>query len=374
MATDFSTDPNKLAALRQHRFGVNYVPFHNWYYCFNDWHADDIHRDLEAIAGLGADHIRIMLIWPWFQPNPLYVSGVHLDHLEQLLEMAADFHLDVLVTLFNGWLSGFSFNPPYLADEPFFTSPAWAAVQELFLEEVTRRVGRHNNFLGFDIGNELNCNWQASTTDGDVWMAHLLGRMQALCPDRVHVNGVDHKPWFTENTFSPQALTAWQPIAALHCWPFWSGAGEYGLPLEKPYTHLSAGMAALARAYSNDPAKPIWVEEFGACSEEMPESDVPRWLEMSVTSAIQGGVSWFTSWASHDVDPRFQFHPFEYHLGLLTLENRMKPQGQMFKQLAEAYRGKPVTLPSTPIPPPPSERSEATTWRWLLDWMGEKPK
>ena len=128
-------------------------------------------------------------------------------------------------------------------------------------------------------------------------------------------------------------------------------------------------MAALARAYANDPAKPIWIEEFGACSEEMPEADVPRWLEKTLISGIEQGVSWFTWWASHDVDQRFQFHPFEYRLGLLTRDNQVKPQGLMFKQIAEAFRNKPVTLPTTPLPPPPQERNAAATWQWLLNWM-----
>jgi hypothetical protein len=367
---DFSSEANKLSFLMHHRFGVNYVPSQNWYYCYNNWNTDDILRDFEAIAALGADHMRVMVVWSWFQPNPSYVSEAHLDHLEQMLEIARGFHLDILFTLYTGWLSGFGFNPPYLAKEPFFTSPQWAKVQDLLLDEVARRVGSHVNFMGFDLGNEINCNWQAPPADGDAWMMRILNRMRDLCPDRVHVNGVDNQPWFIVNTFSPQALMKQQPIVTLHGWPFWCGANRYGKPLEDPYTRLPAGMAALARSIGNDPVKPVWLEEFGACSEEMPEADVPRWLEKTLVSAIDQGVSWFTWWASHDIDRRFEFHPFEYHLGLLTTGQKIKPQGQLFKQFADAYRGKPVTIPSTPLPPPPTERSDAATWHWLLDWMG----
>jgi hypothetical protein len=134
-------------------------------------------------------------------------------------------------------------------------------------------------------------------------------------------------------------------------------------------TKLAAGMAILARSLGNAPKKPIWVQEFGVCAEEMPEADIPIWLEKTVTAALGQGVSWFTWWASHDVDRRFQFHPFEYGLGLLTTDNRLKPQGRLFKQIAEAYRGKPVVFPTTHLPPPPQERGDAATWRWPLDWM-----
>jgi hypothetical protein len=36
--------------LTRHRFGVNYTPSHNWWYCWNDWDSYPIKRDLDAIA------------------------------------------------------------------------------------------------------------------------------------------------------------------------------------------------------------------------------------------------------------------------------------------------------------------------------------
>lgn len=359
--------------LLRHRFGVNYVPSQNWYYCYNDWDASAIARDFDRIAEIGADHLRVMVIWPWFQPNPTWVSPAHLDRLDELMRLAAQRKLDVLPTIYTGWLSGFHLSPPFLEKEPFFTSESWAAAQDLYLDALSARMRQHANFLGYDIGNELNCNWRCRPEEGDAWMARIFKRMRALCPGRVFINGVDHNPWFKEDTFSPQALVAEQAIVSLHAWSFWTGAGKYGKPLEAPYTRLAAGMAALARSYGNDPRKPVWLEEFGACSEEMPERDVPRWLELTTTAAVEEGVSWFTWWASHDVDRRFQLNPFEYGLGLMTVDNRIKEQGRAFKRLADAYRGKPVNFPARPLPPPPGQRSSETAWQWLLDWMAWKP-
>ncbi len=358
--------------LMRHRFGVNYVPSRNWYYCYNDWDASAIARDFDRIAEIGADHLRVMVIWPWFQPNPTYVSAAHLDRLDQLCLLAAERKLDVLPTIYTGWLSGYHFNPPFLENEPFFTSPEWAKVQGFFLEQIARRMTAHPNFLGFDIGNEINCNWHCSPADGDVWMERVFKQMHALCPNRAHVNGVDHQPWFSNTAFSAEALVAQQSIVALHCWSYWTGAAQYGKPLDAPYVKLAAAMTALARSLGQDAQKPVWIEEFGACSMEMPEADVPRWLEASVLAAIDEGASWFTWWASHDVDRKFKFNPFEYELGLMTVDNRIKDQGRRFSQLAKAYRGTAVRIPSGGPPPPPAERNKDATWRWLLDWMGWK--
>ncbi len=353
----------------RHRFGVNYVPSRNWYYCWNDWDASAIARDFDRIFELGADHIRVMLVWPYFQPNPRYVSPAHLDRLDELMRLAAERKIDVLVTLYTGWLSGYRFAPPFLEKEAFYTSPAWAAAQKLLLETVSRRMVPHPNFLGYDIGNEINDSWSCDPPSGDRWMAAVFRQMRELCPGRIHVNGVDQQPWFRVESFSPQALVAAQRIVALHCWPYWTGAAKFGGPLDKPYTQLPAAMAALVRSYAGDPRKPIWVEEFGACKAEMPESDVPRWMESAVHGAIAAGVSWFTWWGSHDVHRRFEFNEFEYTLGLITVDNKIKDQGHMFRQLADAYRGKSVVFSERPLPPPPGHRTDDATWKWMLQWL-----
>jgi hypothetical protein len=355
--------------LMRHRFGVNYVPSRNWYYFWNDWQPDDIARDFDAIAALGMDHLRLMLIWPWFQPNPKVVSAAHLDRLDRLMDLAAGRKLDVLVTVFNGWLSGYRFTPHFYWKEPFYTSANWRAAQDLFLHELGQRLDRRKNFIGFDLGNEINGHWSCTTAEGDAWMAHVFERMHALFPGRVHVNGLDHQPWFKDTSFSPEALMAQQQIPALHCWSHFTKAGDHGGPLDKPYTHLPAAMAALTRSYGRAPGKPIWVQEFGGSRTVMPEADIPRWTELAVQAAVGNGVSWFTWWGSHDISERFQFHPFEYDLGLLTVENKVKPQGRVFQQLAEALRGRSAVIPDRPLARPPAQRNPAATWAWLLDWM-----
>ena len=99
------------------------------------------------------------------------------------------------------------------------------------------------------------------------------------------------------------------------------------------------------------------------------------WLEKAVLAAIDEGVSWFSYWDTHDLDPKFFFFPpLEYNLGLLTNDGRMKEQGRVFRQLADTYRGKAVVFPKGSLLPPPSERTQEATWRWLMDWMGWKPK
>lgn len=366
--------------LSRHRFGANYTPSHDWWFCWNDWNTDPIRRDLDAIAALGVDHLRLMLIWQFFQPNPRWVSPAHLERLDQLIGLMSERHLDAVVTVFTGQLSGFYFLPSFTpapgsrtsAGEAFFTEPETWSAQELLVRELARTLKPHENIIGFDMGNEINTCWQAPTQQGDAWMQRMFTLMNEALPDRVHVNGVDHMPWFREDTFSPHALSAAR-FPVMHCYPWWTGALKYGGAMDPPSVKLLAGMATLIRSYAGTQRKPVWAGEFNTCIQSLSEQEQAAWLEKAVLAAIDEGVSWFSYWDTHDVDRKFRFNPLEYTLGLLTNDGRVKEQGRVFQQLARSYGGKSVEFPKASLPPPPTDRTLEGTWHWLLDWMGWKP-
>ena len=358
--------------LQRHRFGVNYTPSRKWWFCWNDWDAGPIARDLDAIAALGADHLRILLVWPYFQPNPTYVSELHLSRLDQLLSLMGERRLDAVVTVFTGQLSGWYFLPPFQkerdarAGEAFYSDPEIFRAQELFVHALSHVIERHTNIIGFDLGNEVNTCWSAPTQMGDAWMGRMLALMQQAVPGGLHVNGVDHHPWFDGQTFSPHALAA-QRFPVMHCYPLWTGALDYGGPMDAPSVKLLASMAALIRSYSGKQQTPVWAGEFNTCIDSLDESGQAQWLERAVEAAIAEGVAWFTYWDSHDVDRKYSFNPVEYSLGLLTNDGRVKEQGRMFQRMAARYRGKAVVYPTAPPLPPPKEATVGTTWRWMLD-------
>ena len=358
----------------RHRFGVNYTPSTNWWFCWNDWNTAPIERDLDAIAALGADHLRILLIWPYFQPNPAWVSPAHLDRLSQLLTLMGQRGLDALVTVFTGQLSGWYFLPPFNKPDPaLYTDPTIWSAQELLIRELARTMKAHPNLIGFDFGNEMNTCWHAKTAVGDAWMAKMFRLMNEAYPDGIHVNGVDHHPWFEPATFSARAL-ATNPFPVIHAYPYWSEALKYGGAMDPPSTRILSAFAALVRAYAGDAQKPIWAGEFNTCIEVLNEKEQAKWLEIAVNSAIESGVSWFSYWDSHDVDRKFAFNSLEYSLGLLTNEGKVKEQGRAFRQLADTYRGKQVKFPTTAPPPPPAEQAFDQTWKWLLEFLNWNPR
>jgi len=359
-------------ALDRHRFGVNYTPSKNWWFCWNEWDADSIKQDLDVIAALGADHLRVLLIWPYFQPNPKWVSPLHLERLDQLLTLMGERGLDAVVTAFTGQLSGWFFLPPFnQAGSAFYSDDAMGRAQEIFIRALAGVMKGKTNLIGFDFGNEINTCWSAEPKVGDVWMTKMFSLMESVSPDHIHVNGVDEMPWLESTTFSPQALAA-RPMPTMHCYPYWSGSLKFGGAMDPPSIKLMAANANLIRSYAGDPRKPVWAEEFNTCIEALNQKQQAEWLEKAVLAAIDSGVSWFTYWDSHDVDRKFEFNSLEYGLGLLTNDGKVKESGRVFRQLADGYRGKAVKFPGQPLPPPPVDRNHEVSWRWMLDWMGWK--
>lgn len=356
----------------QHRFGVNYTPSRHWYFFWNDWDGDAVTRDLDAIAALGADHIRLMVMWPYFQPNPSYISRAHLDRLVLLTELAEGRGLDVCVTLLNGFLSGYRFIQDFVENDNFYTSASNDAVIEQYMRAVADTLSERPNILGFDLGNELNCAWTTKdTAAADRWMDRWLTLAESLRPDGVHVNGVDHGPWMRSETFSAEALACRQRIISLHTWIEFTGARRRGGPFDPCCTQLLPAMAALARSFAGDAERPVWVQEYGASESWMEPAEIPRFLVESTRAGIDGGVAWFTWWASHDLSRDMRFAELEYSLGLLSVDNKTKPQAKAFRELAAAYRGKPVEIPTAnPVLSPPSaDRDVDSTWRWLNNWI-----
>ncbi|MHB1157447.1 MAG: glycoside hydrolase 5 family protein [Phycisphaerales bacterium] len=363
--------------IMQYRFGVNYTPARRWYYCWNDWDAGAVARDFDAIAGLGADHIRVMLIWPWFHPNPTMVSEAHLERLSELMDLAGERALDVCVTLLNGWLSGYRFSPVFVRDQGFYNSAETWGFIERYIRAVAGAIGGKRNLLGFDVGNEINCSWYTSDlAEGDAWTDRVLGLAESLVPDGVHVNGVNHGPWFSRTTFSPSALARRQSIIALHTWVEFTGARRRGAPMDPCCLRLNEAMTALARSYAGEAAKPVWIQEYGMSEDWMDAADIAAFVEGATLAGIAGGASWFTWWASHDIDRSMDFDSVEYSLGLLTAGNKPKPQAGVFRRIAEAYRGKPVQVKQQgrPLSAPPRELTHEETWVWLEKWLADNAR
>ncbi|WGM20272.1 cellulase family glycosylhydrolase [Paenarthrobacter sp. OM7] len=287
------------------RFGVNYVPSKGWWYSWNDWIDQDFQDDFQAIAQLGCDHVRVHCLWPLLQPNPGMVSNTMLDRLVRLLDLAEANGMDVIVTVFNGWLSGFDFRPSWLHDNVnIFTDEAAITAQLSLLDSLAKRVGTHPRFLGFDVANEpcvLATSTKNVTTQpqGDAWVRTLLDHCQQLAPGKLHSVGMDHAPWLAADVpFGRPTLANTGGLTPIHAWSYFTGALEQYGPLGTGTLHLAEFMLELAKAFQDDPTRPVWLQEYGVANDWMTAQERETYVDKQpdprsaskIYGALPGGV------------------------------------------------------------------------------------
>jgi endo-1,4-beta-mannosidase len=352
------------AAGRRIRFGLNYVPRKNWWYCWSDWDAKSIRDDFEAIAGLGMDHIRIQCLWPLFQPGMNFVSARLLDRLHELLDLAHGAALDVEVAVLDGWLSGYAFLPAWVTplatdgSRKIFTNPEIIEAEKLLFTAIGKSIGNHPRFLGFDLGNEVgvlqkidSLNNSVSQDEADNWATAMLLHCEKVCPGKFHVNGVDHTHWFADLGFSRQNLGQAGSATVVHCYAYWTGALDHYRYDQVGSLHLAEYMVELARAYQASDQRAVWVQEVGTSSEWMPEAYISEYATTLLANAAAGQNVWgFTWWCSHDIDPAMKgFLSLEYTLGVLDQQNRVKPLGTTLSTLADEWRKNPPAVISRSV-------------------------
>jgi len=260
-----------------------------------------------------------------------------------------------------------------------FTSAAVIEAEKLLFRRIAETIGGHRRFLGFDLGNELgvlqnpNSN-PVSTIEADAWATQMLRYCDEIAPNKFHVNGVDHVHWFNDFGFSREQIATTGHASVVHSYIVFDGVLERYKYSDPASLHLAEYEIELAYAYHADLSRRVWVEETGIAPGEVPESYLPEFMEHSVRNMAATGKAWgITWWCSHDMDPAIKgFDKMEYMLGLLDLQNRPKPMGRKFAELAAELRRS---------RPEPAQRKTAlvipdrglSTKPWPPDWKFASP-
>ncbi|WP_030954241.1 glycoside hydrolase 5 family protein [Streptomyces sp. NRRL S-481] len=317
------------------RFGVNYTPRRGWFHSWHDFDAAHVREDLDQIASLGLDHVRVFHLWPLLQPNRTFVRPAAVDQLVRLVDLAGEAGLDVLVDGVQGHLSSFDFYPEWTRGwhhRNVFTDPGAVAAQADLLRALGRALADRPNLIGLQLGNEMNNLVEhnpVAPDEVDRYLDTLLAAAREhLPPDRLVTHSAYDAAWYgDDHPFTPEASARKGDVTTVHPWVF-SGdcARRYG-PRSPQVLHLAEYGTELAKAYAEDPARPVWVQETGAPEPHIPAADAPEFARATVrnTAGCSGlwGVTW---WCSHDVDRSLaDFPELEYTLGLFDARGRAKP-------------------------------------------------
>ncbi|MFD3698224.1 glycosyl hydrolase [Streptomyces sp. NPDC058646] len=335
------------------RFGVNYTPARGWFHHWLDFDLDEVGADLDSIAALGLDHIRVFPLWPVFQPNRTLIRPRAVEQLVALADAAAERGLDVDVDGLQGHLSSFDFLPAWTRTwhrRNIFSDPEVVAAQEEYLRTLAGALAGRPNFLGMTVGNEINQFSGAPHPDPDRitpgqasrWLERMLAACEQGAPGRFHLHAEYDAAWYQDgHPFTAAQAARLGAATAVHSWVFNGTAQRHG-PTGAATEHHAAYLVELSKAWALDPHRPVWLQEVGAPAPLIPPEGAARFTGATLANAVDcpglWGVTW---WCSHDVSRGLaDFPELEYGLGLLTNERGVKPAGAVVARIAEEWRGR----------------------------------
>ncbi|MFH9586705.1 glycosyl hydrolase [Streptomyces luteogriseus] len=353
------------------RFGVNYTPSEGWFHHWLDFDLDSVRADLDSIAALGLDHVRVFPLWPYFQPNRTLVRPRAVEQLVALADAAAERGLDVNVDGLQGHLSSFDFLPAWTRTwhrRNLFTDPDALDGQENLLRTLAAALADRPNFIGMTLGNEVNQFSsgphpdpdRATPGEIDTWLARMLAACEEGAPGRLHLHAEYDATWYQDDQpFTPGQAARHGAVTAVHSWVFNGTAQRYGRT-SVPSEHHAAYLVELSKAWADDPHRPVWLQEVGAPAPLVPPEHAAAFTEATVANALDCPGLWgITWWCSHDVSRSLaDFPELEYGLGLLTNDREPKDTARVLERAARGASSAPANRTTAlVVPADPAVRS-----------------
>ncbi|MFF4459665.1 glycosyl hydrolase [Streptomyces mirabilis] len=333
------------------RFGVNYTPSEGWFHHWLDFDLDSVRADLDSIAALGLDHIRVFPLWPYFQPNRALIRPRAVEQLLQLVDAAGERGLDVNVDGLQGHLSSFDFLPAWTRTwhrRNLFTDPEVLDGQAVYLRTLAAALADRPHFIGMTLGNEVNQFSagpphpdpdRASSAQIDDWLERMLAACEEGAPGRLHLHAEYDATWYQDDMpFTPGQAARRGAVTAVHSWVFNGTAQRHGRT-SVPTEHHAAYLIELSKAWADDPHRPVWLQEVGAPAPLIPPEHAAAFTEATVAAALDCPDLWgITWWCSHDVSRDLaDFPELEYGLGLLTNDRRPKDSARTLARAAREH-------------------------------------
>ncbi|WP_030379127.1 MULTISPECIES: glycoside hydrolase 5 family protein [unclassified Streptomyces] len=353
------------------RFGVNYTPSEGWFHHWLDFDLDSVRADLDSVAALGADHIRVFPLWPYFQPNRTLIRPRAVEDLVRLVDAAAERGLDVNVDGLQGHLSSFDYLPAWTRTwhrRNLFTDPEVLDGQAAYLRTLAAALAGRPGFLGMTLGNEVNQFSagphpdpdRATSEQIDAWLTRMLTACEEGAPGALHLHAEYDATWYQDDMpFTPAQAARHGAMTAVHSWVFDGTAQRHGRA-SVPTEHHAAYLIELSKAWADDVRRPVWLQEVGAPAPLVPAEHAAAFTEATIAAALDCPGLWgITWWCSHDVSRALaDFPELEYGLGLLTNDRRPKPSAEVFARAAREHTRAPKPRTTAlVVPADPAARS-----------------
>ncbi len=370
--------------------GVNYWPRRRGPYMWKEFAPDEISEELRVASELGAEVLRCFLIWEDFQPDPDRISPDGIDKLEFLLDTASLQNLRIMVTVFQGNMSGAFWWPHWALSElelgaeipqvsagqltrkkvrHLFEDEGMLKAERVLLSVLGTRFRKHPALWGWDLANELDQAVCPRTYEqGELWLRRMVDVLRET-GDGHPVTYGSHLPSLTTyNGFRLDTMARALDLVSVHIWTIYTPFAEGPMDLDTALLiyNLAADLAG----------KPVLVQEFGLptaepgstgrtihdlfldrfedqylASEQEQADFVGKCLETFYMAGASGAMAWCLFDFGQELWHRVPYDRCvrERYFGLVRSDLSPKPAAEVFKQFAADLR-------EHRLPPPGSLR------------------
>jgi len=330
--------------------GVNYLPSYLCGNHFDDYRAEHINTDLDHIAKLGLNCVRVAVFWKGFEPKEGQFSNNFLDVFKTFVAECAKRGILVIPVFLIGTWTG-------MHDAPYWKPPGMYQGEMLELEarhvaEFVRHFADEPAILSWDLSDEP---WYLEEippapkrrADGPPpnrrkiatnWVARLCSAIRGVDANHLITLGSDPEPVRKDTGFALEEMAEHLDVMSYCIYP----SPSYGIELDLiGYGPFQTRFFAAG--------KPSFLHEgpgvsSSAASEKVIADRFRVWMYSSLANGSIGVLPW--NYIDYEVPQHYTWplddKPQEPNFGICFADRKLKPRGEEFLNFAEDVRRLPL--------------------------------
>ncbi len=341
------------------------------------WNAEEVEKDVAALAATGVEVMRVFPTWSEFQPlahnfggrcslrcyvseiddkpvyDPLWIEEGAMGRFKFFCDTAQKHGIKLMVSLVTGWMSGRMFLPRALEGRDLLNDPEALMLEGRFARSLVRRMKYHPAIIAWDLGNECN-NLGAADNAAQAWnwLNTISSAVRMEDQSRPVISGMHGISSSMYDKWNLQMQGELLDILTPHPYPApWRVDANRG-PFNGFRNALhQVGQCLFYEGVGGKPAFPQEVGNFGPTVS--PDRICVPGMRQEIFASWMHGLYGFLWWCSFE-QMNLDYHPFEGNamereLGMLKPDaaRTRKPQAEALRQF-KAFKD---SLPFKTLPP-----------------------